>query len=574
MWTSHPVGDRQDGERYKIASLYAILIIILVTSSFAGLHLRSDLVLPSESAQPWLYLRLGQAIAPSETPVVLIVVGDLMLGRGMASRLGVLAQVAPEIRAADLALGNFEGAIPVPGTHPADLPSDDAYEPYRLLVPASAAGELRGAGFDLLSLANNHRLDAGEAGLQNTLAELGAAGITALGEGIDASSASRWAVRQFKDVSIAILAFNRVPLPPFLTGNTSLDIHREPTDDMLSELVRQARAQADVVIVSLHWGEEYQLQPNPGQKELAIALLQAGADLVLGHHPHVVQEIEITHLEGEESPPRSQLVAYSLGNFAFDQGWEETGQGLALQIYLDKQGLRALQALPVWNTPRPRWMELDEARALLERVSPPPPRLGFTCIDGACQPASVPQEKTSGLFWSGQVDLTGDGEPEVIRRVGGSVIIYQDGKQAWHSPPEWQVVDLALGDPNNDGRLELVLAVCKPASPGGETSHPFILGYRGGIYRLLWGGSAVRDPILEVELGDVTGDDIQELLVLEQSASDGGSYLTVWSWHGWGFSQLWRSPGGSYRDLNFTPGGNQAAGSMSVSSPLDGARTP
>jgi len=559
----------------RTASLISILLLALAMSGSAGLPLRSDLALPAEPAYPWLYLRLGQALAPSEEPVVLLAVGDLMLGRDMASRSPLFARVALELRAADLALGNFEGAIPIHGMAPADLPGDPAYEPYRLLVPAAAAKELREAGFDLLSLANNHALDAGEAGLANTRAVLEAAGITALGAGLDPAGASPFAIRQVKGVTIAFLAFNRVSLPDFSKRSVSqehgeaqpsgADIRTEQAIETIHDDIRLARAQADIVVVSLHWGAEYHLQSDPGQKELARAMLRVGADLVLGHHPHVVQEMEILESGGGGDPPRPQLIAYSLGNFAFDQGWDETGQGLALRIYLDERGLRAVQALPVWTSPRPHWMELAEAHALLERAAPPPPRLGFACKAGDCQPVSVPQATTSGLFWSGQIDLTGDGVAEVIRRSGQSVAIYQDGRQAWRSPPEWRVVDLALGDPDDDGRAELVLALYQADPDGGETSHPFILGYREGMYRLLWGGSAVSDPILEVELGDVTGDGVQELVVLEESRAGGGRSLSVWRWHGWGFSQLWRSPGGYYQDLNLIPGEGGGMQTISVS---------
>jgi hypothetical protein len=78
-------------------------------------------------------------------------------------------------------------------------------------------------------------------------------------------------------------------------------------------------------------------------------------------------------------------------------------------------------------------------------------------------------------------------------------------------------------------------------------SHPFIVGYRAGAYRVLWGGSAVVDPILEVELGDMDGDGVQELIVLEEMAT--GRAVSIWRWHGWGFSLMWRSPPGKYRDL-------------------------
>jgi hypothetical protein len=156
----------------------------------------------------------------------------------------------------------------------------------------------------------------------------------------------------------------------------------------------------------------------------------------------------------------------------------------------------------------------------------------------------------SSLYWSGTVDLTGDGVPEIVRREGERAAIYQDGDErpVWESPPDWRVADLALGDPNDDGREELLLALYKPSGPGGgESSHPFVLGYRGGTYRVLWGGSAVSEPLLEVELGDLDGDGVQELVALEESA------VSVWRWHGWGFALLWRSPTGSYRDLALIP---------------------
>jgi hypothetical protein len=165
----------------------------------------------------------------------------------------------------------------------------------------------------------------------------------------------------------------------------------------------------------------------------------------------------------------------------------------------------------------------------------------------------VPQEERSGIFWADQIDMTGDGVPEVVKRVAQAVVIYQDGEPVWRSPPEWTVLDVVLGDPNDDGRAEVLLALNKPGPGGTLTSHPFILGYRGGSYRVLWGGSAVSDPLLEVELGDLDGDGVQELIVLDAPQGGNKQALSVWRWHGWGFSQLWRSPEGSYRDVILLP---------------------
>jgi hypothetical protein len=116
------------------------------------------------------------------------------------------------------------------------------------------------------------------------------------------------------------------------------------------------------------------------------------------------------------------------------------------------------------------------------------------------------------------------------------------------------VVDLALGDPNDDGRGELLLALWKPDAEGVPRSHPFVVGYREGAYRILWGGSAVADPIREVELGDVDGDGVQELIVLEEQGEGLDSVVAVWHWHGWGFSLAWRGPPGRYRDLALIAG--------------------
>jgi hypothetical protein len=190
-------------------------------------------------------------------------------------------------------------------------------------------------------------------------------------------------------------------------------------------------------------------------------------------------------------------------------------------------------------------------------VQPPLRRLGFACDGQACYPVEIepPQAPKTEPFRSGEIDLTGDGVPERVLRVREQVVIYQDGIAVWRSPPEWQVVDLALGDPNDDGRGELLLAFWKPDAVGVPCSHPFIIGYRGGLYRTLWGGSAVSDPIHEVELGDVDGDNMQELIVLEEQGAGLDRAVTVWRWHGWGFSLMWRSPLGRYRDLALISGG-------------------
>jgi hypothetical protein len=231
-----------------------------------------------------------------------------------------------------------------------------------------------------------------------------------------------------------------------------------------------------------------------------------------------------------------------------------------------------LIALVILSRGREELMTSEDTGSLLAQLEPSPRRLCFACDNETCrsfEPSRwATQQAGSELFWAGSIDLTGDGLPEDVRRVGKEVIIYQDGVEAWRSPPTWQVADLALGDPNDDGRSELLLALWKPGLDGLESSdsgkghtlrsRPFIVGYRGGDYRTLWGGSAVADPINEVELGDIGGDGAQELIVLEGDDHRQRT-VSVWRWHGWGFSLIWRSHPGQYWDLTL-----QEDGSFSV----------
>jgi len=554
----------------RIPSLLSTLKVLFAALAIVMWTPLSEQVAPDLSAYPWLYLRDGEPLAADESVIEVIAVGDVMLDRGVTKEAQPFAAVAPWLRTADLLLGNLEcvlaeGGTPRPG-------------PYRLRAPLSALRALRDAGFDILGLANNHALDFGPASLAEAVGRLEEAGIATLGAGPDAEAAAQPLLRQIGGMWLALLAFNDVPDPEDRPGQSgwtraTWDRERGPA------VIAAARARADGVVVSVHWGYEYELRADPAQRDAAQAMLDAGADLVLGHHPHVVQDAEL-HLSGSAETSvvsRGRFVAYSLGNFLFDQQQEETRQGLALRAFFDEQGLRAVQTLPVWAGPRPRLMTADEAGPLLARVRPRdtahseavegPRRLGFACEptpggDGeTCRPVNVPQTSHMRPFRAGAIDLTGDGVLEQVRLVGEQVVVCCDGVEVWRDLPEWRVVDLALGDPNNDGRGEILLALWKPDAVGVlhnstglvEVSHPFVVGYRGGTYQILWGGSAVADPIHEVELGDVDGDGVQELVVLEEQGDGRNRAVSVWRWHGWGFSLVWRSLPGHYRDLTLIP---------------------
>jgi len=244
---------------------------------------------PDLSIYPWIYLRDGAPVS-GETPVSLIVVGDVMPGRGVSGERNPLGSAAPWLRGADLTLGNLEAVVAPEGPARATTPGEDG--PYILSAPAAAAEWLAGAGFDLMGLANNHSLDYGVAGLTGTAGLLEAAGMTVLGAG-SGDRTYRPLIREVRDVRLAFLAFNAVPDPAPGVQPAAAAWQIAAWDEARAvAAVAEARQQADAVVVSLHWGQEYALRAAPWQREAAQALVQAGADLVIGHHPHVVQEVD------------------------------------------------------------------------------------------------------------------------------------------------------------------------------------------------------------------------------------------------------------------------------------------
>lgn len=537
-----------------------ILIVIFLLITAGGVAVSATPVWAEEknnlaeilgNQYTWVYLRDGQPVSSGETLVELVAVGDTNLSRGVNAQTAFNSSSA-WLHAADVALANLECAL----TDRSALPGaqGNASTPYRLIAPPAAASSLAAAGIDIAGLANNHTLDAGPAGLNDIVQALDRAGVGVIGAGSDAVSASTPLVRTIRGLKVAFLAYNAVNSPdPVQPGWVVATWQREAA----VTAVRRAAIQSDAVVVSLHWGYEYQFQASSTQVSLAQALIAAGADLVIGHHPHVAQEI----LLQQRADGSSGLAALSLGNFVFDQGapspaGEKVSRGLAVRAFFDRDGLRAVQALPVNAGLQPDLAEQAYAIPTIVHSAPHRDDVHFSCAAAGCREippggaAAGPIFGTaSGIFRSGQIDLNGDGQPEEVRLANFRVSIHARGRLDWQSPPEWRVLDLALGDPDGDGRGDLVLAMEKLDKKDVIQSHPFVIGYRGGVYRTVWGGSPVRDPVKEVELADVNGDGQVELLVLEEERGGKGRAITLWRWHGWGFSLDWRSGYGEYERM-------------------------
>ena len=504
------------------------------------------------SSYPWIYQRQEVLKQVEAKPAEIIIVGDILCGRN-GNSLGLsLENASAWLQSADLAIGNLECGLYSQREGESRSGQISDIEPYLLFGAPLLGGSLLQAGFDVLGLANNHALDLGWAGLADTANYLHQNGIGVIGVRRYGECGVPPAIRQVGPYRIAILAFNAVPQNGKATESslpTTLTVESWREHDCFLSEIQNARQESDAVIVLAHWGVEYENRPGFTQKAIAEKLIQSGADLIVGQHPHVPQQVEVYPQPDDQ---RVSVVAYSLGNFLADQEFGETVHGLGLRVFIDELGLSAVQALPIQAGPRPRLVDEEKDSSWLTQIMPKPKPITFLCDNNSCsedRSSTILLGADTGFFWSGEIDLTGDGIPEQIQRQAGRVVVYQDGNEVWISPENWQVVDLALGDPDQDGRQEMMMAFWRADKTGVLRSHPFIVGYRGGTYHETWGGSGVSDPIQELELGDVDGDGFQELVVLEQRSS-GKQAVTVWDWHGWGFSLKWRCPEGNYQDLN------------------------
>jgi poly-gamma-glutamate capsule biosynthesis protein CapA/YwtB (metallophosphatase superfamily)/outer membrane protein assembly factor BamB len=279
--------------------------------------------------------------------VTLVFLGDVALGRSVEARLARYGPaypwegLGPLLREADLAVANLEGVLTTQGK-----PLDKTY----LMRAHPGRGEtLVEAGFDLVTLANNHALDYGEAGLDETVATLEELDIAMVGAGETREAAHRPAHFTLDGVKVAVLGYAAA------RWNGSPDV---PATDRIAWAeeedvragVRAVRDEVDVVVVLLHAGTEYAKDPSPDQVAVARAAIDAGADLVVGHHPHVTQTVERY---------RGGLIVYSLGDALFDIPRPAAMSGHLLRVRVTREGLAEAELWPFWidEAIRPRLLD-------------------------------------------------------------------------------------------------------------------------------------------------------------------------------------------------------------------------
>lgn len=308
-----------------ITRISIVLVIILIIAAVFYEQKQQPMPLPVNVDEP-----VGSP--DNKVTITLTAAGDCLMHNtqiwsglqadGSYSFPTFFADVEDLIKQGDYSSTNFEA--PMAG-------AAAGYSGYPIFnSPDAAAQAFKDAGFDLIITANNHILDKGYNGAVRTMQVLNEHGLDTAGTYLSAEDRQKFLIKDIRDVKVGYLAYsystNGIPVPeehPYFFN--FLD-----KDQILAD-IKILRPQVDALVLVLHWGVEYSPQPTEEQKNLAREFLAAGADLILGSHPHVIQTMEVINIDGQD-----KFVIYSMGNFISHQRGLERNSGIVLKVKFTK----------------------------------------------------------------------------------------------------------------------------------------------------------------------------------------------------------------------------------------------
>ncbi|REE82710.1 poly-gamma-glutamate synthesis protein (capsule biosynthesis protein) [Paenibacillus taihuensis] len=264
--------------------------------------------------------------------------------------------VQPFLQKPDFMAVNLETPVTTRGT-----PAQNKQYVYKSSPDALPA--LKASGIDLVNLANNHTMDQGEEGLLDTIEHLDSAGIPNMGAGRDDAEAFKPVLLEAKGISVAYIGLSRViPEGSWKAGKDHPGLAETYDSTRAVKAIQEAKKQADLVVVMVHWGIEREDNPNADQTRLAHEYIDAGADLVIGSHPHTLQGFESY---------KGKWIAYSLGNFIFPgMTPDKTKDTGVVDARCSVDGKCSLLMHPMRsNQSQPAPLKGEDAAALLKRIS-------------------------------------------------------------------------------------------------------------------------------------------------------------------------------------------------------------
>ena len=429
-------------------------------------------------------------------------VGDVMLGRSVADVIAndpesVFESVRPVLVAADIAAGNLESPL----TERQHVVGPNVLE----AVPSSAA-LLAAAGFDVMSLANNHAGDAGAVTVTDSIAALGAVGIAPVGGGSDAAAAIAPVIRDANGVGVAFLAFDLTLAGPAPTATAAGVARWDP--DAARQAVADARARADVVVVGVHGGIELLGRPDPVLAGIVHDLTEWGVDVVWGQGTHLPYPATLASRPGG----RVTVQAPGLGNALFDQTLPGTDTGTLLEVVVGRDGVRAWRAAPIG-----------------------------TYLRMTMEPWTLPEGDAvtvDGEWWSSAIELPTAASAPLVDDV--------DGLRA-----DAAIVEARAGDVDRDGAADVVVSFRRPWEPRllqeaidptgagmaladatGRSAH--LAWFHDG--RIRWGAGTLPEPVATFDVCDdglALGHTTLDALAAGAPPVLAGG---AWWWHDFGFT--------------------------------------
>ena len=358
-----------------------VLIAIIALGVLTGMTVRSKTVLSH-----------GLSIKTANTPIAptaityepaptqslrtrILFTGDINLGRCIAQRTLIdhsytnnynypFQFVAKELQTADITVGSLDTSLS-DESHPMHCP-----ESMNLISPSHMVEGLQYAGFDVVTIATNHAKDCGEKGfdcnnkaLLDSIGTLTTAGIQPVGAGKNLQESRLPVIMERNGIRFAFLGIDQINERVWATENNpgAAPLSAAYIEKIKSQ-ISSAQEIADVVIVMPHWGVENNLEPEDAQRVWAKEFINAGASLVIGNHPHIIQPMEIFS---------DKLIFYSLGNFIFDQEYNFQRESIVVEVDFIGAKIESWKLLPVsinYYTLQTHWAEDAEAGLILARA--------------------------------------------------------------------------------------------------------------------------------------------------------------------------------------------------------------
>jgi poly-gamma-glutamate synthesis protein (capsule biosynthesis protein) len=292
---------------------------------------------PEDANTNWVVERIIAPEVKDPDFLNLVFVGDIMLDRGVRNSVvknfnndysALFEKLDKEnlLKKPDIAFANLEGTASDQGADLKNL--------YSFRMDTAVVSALKGAGFDVISMANNHVGDWGRLAFIDTLSRIKENEMLYAGGGNNALEAETPAIIEKYGMKVGFLAFSDVG-PKYMEATADKAGLLLASNPRFDEIISNASKQVDYLVVSFHFGDEYKTIHNARQEYLAHRAVDNGAKIIIGHHPHVIQDTEVY---------KNSYIAYSLGNFIFDQAFSvNTMQGMLLNIKLNRDGTMSVR---------------------------------------------------------------------------------------------------------------------------------------------------------------------------------------------------------------------------------------